>query len=231
MHHYCVYVFDSSTANEAASAIEKGQVESIIQYHSNKHNHKQHPPPPMGGPQQQQQIHNQNMIQQTGQTMMSGPICGYPPSHHVSPPNNMQRIPGPPPPASNMPHPQLYDANLSPQKMKEREGHLNKLGQLAQLTTPAPNMPMTIQPRPMQAQHQPAPNQQHTSQQHDPQQQPGPLPPQQQPQQQPPPQQPRQLALKSDPMQQQPIDPISSMEAMNQNVGSENFTIHHHPQS
>lgn len=226
MSHYYVYVFDSSTANEAASAIEKGQVESIIQYHSNKHNHKQHPSATMAGP-QQQQINNQNIMQQTNHNMMVGPISNYPPSHHVSPPNNMQRISGPPPPGSNMPHSQLYDANLSPQKMKEREGHLNKLGQLAQLTTPAPNMPMTIQPRPIQAQHQAISNQQLASQQE--QQQQGPLPAQQSQQQQPPPQ-PRQLAIKTDPMQQ-PLDPISSMEAMNQNVISDNFTIHHHPQS
>lgn len=160
MHHYCIYVFDSLTANEAASAIEKGQVESIIQYHSNKH-------------------------------------------------HSMQRMTsGPPPP--NMPHAQLYDSNLSPQKMKEREGHLNKLSQLAQLATPAPNMSMPIQPRPMQAHQLPVSNQQ----QHTPQQQ----------QQQPPPQQ-RQLAIK------QALDPISSIEAMTSSPNMDNFTIHHHPPS
>lgn len=224
MHHYCIYVFDSSTANEAAVAVKEGSVESIIEYHSNKHQNKQHPPPPMPG--NQPQIHPQTMLPQPGQQqpMMSGPPPpGYRPSHHVSPPNHM--------------HPGLPSNNQQPydQKMIDREVSLNRLSQLATLTTPAPNMPLTNQSRSMQPQHQIPPQTQppHNPQQSQQQPQPS-LPPQQQSQRQPPPQQSQQLAMKSEPLQQQPLDPLSSMQAMTEhvhidhpNMDNNNFTIHH----
>lgn len=145
MHRYYIYVFDSSTANEAANAVKEGHYNSIIQYHSNKHRPIQHP-----------------------------------------------------------------HENLSPQKMKERESKLNRLGQLAQLTTqpPAPSQPQTSA-QPQQTPLQPPPT---SSQQQQP------PPPQQQQQQQ----------------QEHRLDPLSSMAAMASecpSTDSYGHTIHHHPPS
>lgn len=41
MRPFCVYIFDSSTANEAALAVGEGQCGSIIQYHNLKHQERE----------------------------------------------------------------------------------------------------------------------------------------------------------------------------------------------
>lgn len=201
MHPHCIYVFDSLTANEAAIAVKEGQYDSIIQYHSNKHNVTPHmmnrppsfPPAPPMVPQQQ------------------------------PPPPPMQQ---PPPPPMQQPYP---DPNLSPQKMKERESKLTRLGQLAQLTQPPPHQ---LQPQPPQLQSQPPQLQPQPPQSQAQQSQPPPQSQQQQPpppptsqQQQPPPQQQQQ--------QQRHLDPLSSMAAMSEcpNMDSYPHTVHHHPPS
>lgn len=212
MHPYCVYVFDSSTANEAALAVKEGHYQSIIDYHSTKHQHKQVPPPNMSG--SQPHMHNQAIQPPPPQQMVGGPPMGayhppHPPHHHLSPPQSMVNMP----PAPNMQQQQ----NLSPQKMRERESKLNRLGQLAQLTTqPPPNMAVSQQ-RPMPPQHQ-IPHQQQ------------PPPSQQQQQPPPPPPHQQQIHIKSEP-QQQPLDPLSSMAAMTECPTMDNYghTVHHHP--
>lgn len=230
MHPYCVYVFDSITANEAAVAVKKGQYDSIIQYHSSKHqqqmpNEQPIHSHPQGPPQHLQSPH-----------IMGGPPpSSYPPQqpphHHVSPPNAMTggMPPSQQPPntamAPQMPQQQPYDTNLSPQKMKERESKLNRLTQLAAITSPnnlAPAPPPTMHQmtNSNQAQHQPS---------------------QLRPQQQPP--QPTSISQTQPPQQQstppsqqssqQHLDPLSSMAAMSEcpNMDSYGHTIHHHPPS
>lgn len=55
------------------------------------------------------------------------------------------------PPQMQLAPTQACDTNLSPQKMKQRESKLNRLGQLAQLTTqPPPPPPQQQQPQPQQ---------------------------------------------------------------------------------
>lgn len=210
MHPYCIYVFDSSTANEAALAVKEGHYQSIIDYHSTKHQHKQPPPSVLPGP--QPHMHPQSLPPSQPQHMMGGPPmpAGYPPNpqHHMSGP---QPLPGGPP-ATNMSQQQ----NLSPQKMRERESKLNRLGQLAQLTTqPPPNITSAPQQRPIPQQHQiPSPHQTQNPQQPQPSQQ-------------------QQIPLVKSEPSQQPLDPLSSMAAMTECPNMDNYghTVHHHPPS
>lgn len=200
MHPY-VYVFDSTTANEAALAVKEGHYVSIIDYHSVKHQHKQLPPPHVAaGPQQMMQ----NVQPPPPPHMMGGPPPpGHPPTHHMGNPQTMTGMPTPP---------NAQQQQLSSEKMREREFKLNRLGQLAQLTTqPSPNMAQVGQQRSMPQQHQ--------AQNH--QQQPPPN--------QPPPQQ--QITLVKPDPQQQPMDPLSSMAAMTECPNMDNYghTVHHHP--
>lgn len=223
MHPYCIYVFDSNTANEAAMAVKEGTYETIIHYHSTKHS------------QTKQSLH-QTMIPQSMQQPIPQPHMQPHPQQHVSP----HMMGGPPPSYPAVP-PQMaqqqqpYDPNLSPQKMKERESKLNRLGQLAQLTTqpPPPNLAQVPPPPPTmhqmtnsnQTQQRSAQPHQLPPQSQAPQQQQQPPPSQQQQQvQQPPPQQTQ---------QQQHLDPLSSMAAMSEcpNMDSYGHTIHHHPPS
>lgn len=234
MHPHCIYVFDSSTANEAAIAVKEGQYNSIIQYHSNKHGpqppHIQHPHQP----------HIQHPHQPHMMTRPPSYATAPPPPHHHASPNHMQpqsqhplgagippppmvqQQPPPPPPMQQQP----YDPNLSPQKMKERESKLVRLGQLAQLTTQP--QPPNMAPVPPPTMHQMT-NSQNSAQrtQQPPQSQAQQPPPP--PTQQPPPHQQQQPHIKQE--QQQHLDPLSSMAAMSEcpNMDSYGHTVHHHP--
>lgn len=164
MQPYYVYIFDSTTANEAAAAVREGHFDSILHYHASKHGPKSAPQPrPQGAPPQ----------------MMAGPpIPSYPPQAQQ----------------------QQQQQHLSPQKMRERESKLNRLGQLAQLTTqPQPNMAVS------QQQQQPPP--------------PPPPPTQQQQPQPPPPQQQQPL---------DPLSSMAAMTEC-PNMDNYGHTVHHHP--
>lgn len=220
MHPYCIYVFDSSTANEAAIAVKGGQYESIIQYHSIKHQHKK------------PSLH---LSQKEGAPPTPHMMGGQPPllasqSHH-------QGLPPPPVPTtvqlrppSPMHQQQPYDPNLSSEKMKERETKLERLGLLAQMTTqpPPPTMhqmtsfnPQDLPPSQQQLlqqipHHQLALQSQHQQPFHQRQHQ-------------------QQLShIKQEHQEQQlqsQLDPLSSMAALSEcpNMDSYGHTIHHHP--
>lgn len=240
MQSQCIYVFDTATANAAALAVKEGRCSSINQYHMEKHQSMQPPVAPHPGmvqqpPNQLSNVPQHPMNGQPTQTVYPSPNTNgpspYPPQqqHHVPSPNHMQ-------PGLTTP----YEPNLSPQKMKDRESKLERLGLLAHQITPqhppptmtqmpVTNMAPPIQPQPaMQSTFSQDPN---ATQQPGSNQVPTIQPIASPAQQQPPPatqQQQQQVQMKREPQQ---MDPLSSMEALSEcpDLDSYGHTIHHKP--
>lgn len=121
MHPY-IYVFDSYTANEAATAVKTGQCESIIQYHTNKHQQppmmgdaaaappppQQHAPPPgsMSPQKMQERASKLNRLGQLALTIQPS----QPPAPAITP----QQQPPPPASTSAPPPPSQQSSQLDP---------------------------------------------------------------------------------------------------------------------
>lgn len=138
-----IYVFDSATANEAADAVKSGQYESIIHFHSSKH--QQGPMIQAGGPPDQQgnlspqkvepkldrlsmvvrgdELPQPAQLPPTGQPhqQQQQPPPPPPPQHSLPPPNRQQQQdqsrlapPPPPPPSGQQLDPITQMANMMP---------------------------------------------------------------------------------------------------------------------
>lgn len=134
-------------------------------------------------------------------------------------PQNQQQQQPPPQIQSQQQLP--YEPNLSPQRMKERDAKLNRLGQLAQIAPQ--NMQQPSQRLQPQQQTQVPPPQQPPMQQQT-QQQPPPPPPQVSQQQT---QQQQQHVIKQEHMDPDPLRSMAAMTDIEHPVFQP--TIHHHP--